>query len=249
MRPFADHPLRRYDYAWRQLANRFGRHLDFGCGHAEFLDALARHSRLECYGVDRHSGYLAEVRQQLPWLRVSAVSDSGTTDFADGFFHSASLLDVLEHVQDETRTLTELHRVLSPGGILVVTVPARHVFSCLDPDNFKFRFPRLHRWVYIRKFGRERYRTRFEDLSDGLRGDMAVNRTRHTNYRPDVLVRRLEAAGFRCVDRDGANLFWRLLHGPSLLSGAGVKRLLDRCILMDGKYFHVANLFLTLQRP
>ena len=33
-------------------------------------------------------------------------------------------LDVLEHIDDDRGMLAEMHRVLAPGGTLLVTVPA-----------------------------------------------------------------------------------------------------------------------------
>lgn len=37
---------------------------------------------------------------------------------------AVSLFDVLEHVNDRSHLISEIHRVLKPGGFLVVTVPA-----------------------------------------------------------------------------------------------------------------------------
>lgn len=44
--------------------------------------------------------------------------------FGDGAFDLALVLDVLEHLPERSRALAELHRVVRPGGALVVTVPA-----------------------------------------------------------------------------------------------------------------------------
>jgi SAM-dependent methyltransferase len=44
--------------------------------------------------------------------------------FADSTFDVVTALDVLEHVADDGRAVTELQRVLRPGGIAIVTVPA-----------------------------------------------------------------------------------------------------------------------------
>jgi hypothetical protein len=138
--------------------------------------------------------------------------------------------------------------VLRPGGLLVLTVPGRHAFSLLDPDNAKLRFPRLHRTVYQRRFGRDEYEQRFVDAANGLRGDMAWDRREHTNYRAADLLGALTVAGFEPATRDGAGLYWRLLQVPALLLPGRLARLLDAPQRLDARLFHQANLFLTATR-
>jgi SAM-dependent methyltransferase len=246
--PFARHPLRRYAFGWQQLAGRSGRHLDLGCGHGEFLLALHGGTALTCLGADPHAGYLAGIRRERPDVPLQQVSIAGRLGFAGSAFDSVSMLDVLEHVPDEAGLLAEVRRILAPGGLLVLTVPRRHVFSFLDPDNAKFRLPGLHRLVYRARFGRRTYRERFGDLSDGLRGDMSVGKDEHTNYRPAALLALLAGAGFQPLTVTGANLFWRWFQIPALLLGGPPRRLLDRLIYVDGVLFRSANLFVTARR-
>jgi SAM-dependent methyltransferase len=159
-----------------------------------------------------------------------------------------SLLDVLEHCPNEDAILQEIWRVLRPDGVLVITVPARHALSWLDPDNVKFRLPRLHAVVYRLRFGVDEYRARFVDEGNGLFGDMSIGKDEHTNYVPDVLSAHLAANGFAIVRQDGANLFWRLFHGPSLLAGRRLRALLERATWLDAQLFSSANLFITARR-
>jgi SAM-dependent methyltransferase len=241
--PFVKHPTARYAWAFEQLRSRTGRHLDLGIGDGTFLSALTARTALRVVGADPHPGYLTTFPGDQPLVRVGE-----NLPFADASFDSVTMLDVLEHTRDERSTLSEVHRVLRPGGLLVLTVPARHVFSFLDPDNAKLRLPRLHRAVYAARFGREVYRQRFEDSSDGLRGDMAWDRSEHTNYRPEDLLGMLCQAGFQPQSRDGANLFWRFLQVPALLAPARARALFDAPLRIDGALFKSANLFLTAVR-
>ncbi|HST66786.1 MAG TPA: methyltransferase domain-containing protein [Mycobacteriales bacterium] len=245
--PFDRHPLARYGWAWRRLAARTGRHLDLGVGDGEFTAALHRDTKLDVVAADPHPDYLRALRRTEPELPLVRVGTA--LPFATGSLDSASALDVLEHVADEAATLAELHRVLRPGGLLVLSVPARHAFSALDPDNAKLTHPRLHRAVYLRRFGRAEYERRFVDAGNGLRGDMAWNRSEHTNYRPADLLALLTAAGFVPTARDGAGLYWRLLQVPALLLPAPLARLLDGPQRLDARLFRRANLFLTATRP
>jgi SAM-dependent methyltransferase len=246
--PFRDHPVQRYAYAWDELGGRDGRHLDIGCNTGEFLGTLAATTTLECHGVDPHEGYLCELRRRYPALQVRSVPIAGPLPYPDSHFDSATLLDVLEHCPDEDDLLREIRRVLKPDGLLVLTVPARHPFSWLDPDNAKYRLPRLHRLIYSLRFGRAVYRERFVDLSNGLIGDMSVGKREHTNYRRDWLVARLRAHGFAITREGGANLFWRWFQIPALLTGGPLRRLLERAIWIDGRLFARANLFLSARR-
>jgi SAM-dependent methyltransferase len=165
--PFARHPLRRYDFAWRQLVGIDGAHLDLGCNDGLFAHALATIGGRRVVGVDVMADYLAEAVARTPRPVVVQVDRWARLPFPSAVFGSASLLDVLEHVPDEDSVLAEVARVLAPGGRLVVTVPARHLLSVLDPDDAKFRFPRAHAAIYRARFGDQRYRERFVDLSNG----------------------------------------------------------------------------------
>ncbi|MEO8289047.1 MAG: methyltransferase domain-containing protein [Chloroflexota bacterium] len=243
--PFQKHPLRRYAYAWEKLCSRSGKHLDVGCGTGDFLSVLASTTALECHGVDPHEGYLSQLHRQYPQLNVSHVPVQGPLPYPDRYFSSVSILDVLEHCPSEDLMLREIGRVLQPGGLLVLTVPARHAFSWLDPDNAKYRLPTLHRIIYSARFGRDVYNERFTDRSNSLLGDMSVGKSEHTNYRHDWLRKRLHAHGFRIDHESGANLFWRWFQIPALLLGPRLRRPLEQLIWLDGELFRSANLFLS----
>jgi ubiquinone/menaquinone biosynthesis C-methylase UbiE len=245
--PFADDPTRRWAFAFDALAGLDGTHVDVGIGDAEIVTAL-RHAGRSVVGLDVHAGYLASARASDAALALVRIGHRDAWPLRDESVASVSLLDTLEHVADESHTLREAERVLVPDGQLVVTVPARHVFSFLDPGNAKLRYPRLHRLAYTARHGGQRYAERFEDLADGLRGDLSVERTEHTNYRAGELIDRLAAAGFEVWRRDGANLFWRFFQVPQLLTRGRLARAFDAPLRWDGRRFHRANLFLLARK-
>ena len=256
--PFLNHPFRRYGYAWEWLRSRSGRHLDVGIKTGEFIRGLARTTALECTAVDPNIEYVEGLRRSCPEIFAQQIGISGPLPFPDHSFASATLLDTLEHVPDEQAMLDELARILRPDGLLIVTVPAKHAFSFLDPDNAKFSHPRLHRLVWGTRFGAENYRRRFLDTSNDLVGDMSVGKTRHTNFAPSELATMLGAAGLLVVDLTGANLFWRWFQVPGLVAPPRAGRWFDRAILSDGRRFHGdpgvgilrrANLYAAAVRP
>jgi SAM-dependent methyltransferase len=97
-----------------------GPSLDVGCGRGTAATMLAATSGVFVVAVD---GY-----QYPDWKlsdRVSFVVCLGDQlPFADGTFASASALDVIEHVDDDTATVTEMSRVVSSNGAVVLSVPA-----------------------------------------------------------------------------------------------------------------------------
>jgi SAM-dependent methyltransferase/UDP-N-acetylglucosamine transferase subunit ALG13 len=245
--PFRSSSTRRYAYAWEEVVHAdrpAGPHLDVGCNTGDFAAELARAGRA-VRGADVHAGYVATATTRYPEVEFALLDTAHVLPYDDASFATVSLLDVLEHCADEAALLSEIRRVLIPGGLLVLTVPAKHLFSALDPDNVKFHHPRLHRWIYSARFGKQTYEERFVDTSDGLYGDIAIERTEHTNYIADELFAAVALHGFALRRQGGANLFWRLLHGPSLLAKGKLATLLDRLMLVDGRLFTDANLFAT----
>ncbi|MFV0259818.1 MAG: radical SAM protein [Acidimicrobiales bacterium] len=242
--PVADDPTRRLSWSFAQVAGLDGPHLDVGCGAGRLVAALAEYTDRTVIGVDP---------SPRPAGRNGRLVRTGAKDplpFAAGAFTSVSMLDVLEHVWDEQAVLAEVRRVLVPGGRLVVTVPRRHWLSFLDPDNAKFRWPRLHRLVYRARFGSSTYRRRFEDLDDGMRGDLAIERNEHHHYEAKELFGCLDRAGFDVIACDAANLFWRLADVPRLLLPQPIRTLTHPILRTDARWFHQANLFVVAEaRP
>jgi ubiquinone/menaquinone biosynthesis C-methylase UbiE len=96
--------------------------LDAGCGTGALLDCLERRSDAEVYGLDFSGQALAYTRQRGHNHLVQA--DLTRLPFRDDTFDVITALDVVEHIREDERALREVNRVLRPGGVLVVSVPA-----------------------------------------------------------------------------------------------------------------------------
>ncbi len=107
--------------------------LDMGCGagrHAfECLRRGARVVALDADGLElKHAAAVMEAMQSAgEWaagasaapVRASALE----LPFADGSFDRVIAAEVLEHIPDDGRAMSELARVLRPGGRMAATVP------------------------------------------------------------------------------------------------------------------------------
>ena len=96
------------------------RFLDVGCGTGATLDELSR--RGEVVGVDVEPLALAFCRERGHARLVCA--SAAALPFGANTFGAVVALDVLEHIEGDRAALSEIGRVLQPGGLLYLTVPA-----------------------------------------------------------------------------------------------------------------------------
>jgi ubiquinone/menaquinone biosynthesis C-methylase UbiE len=96
--------------------------LDLGCGEGAFC-AVAAAAGAEPVGADVAERALERARERHPAVRFALVPAHGPFPFADGEFDLVWASEVLEHVADTARWLSEVRRVLRAGGRLLVTTP------------------------------------------------------------------------------------------------------------------------------
>ncbi len=99
-----------------------GRVLDVGCGRGWTLNAL-REQGFEVQGVELSEHAARHAREQLQ-LNV-AVGPFEPRQYADGTFDAIVIWHVLEHLRDAPSLLSELARILKPGGVIALAVPNR----------------------------------------------------------------------------------------------------------------------------
>ena len=94
--------------------------MDIGCG---------RNKRPGAIGIDRNPRTAADVIADL---------DGAGLPFHESSFSHVSLVHVVEHVASVVDALEEVHRVLRPGGLLLIETP-----HCSDASSFG---DPTHRW-------------------------------------------------------------------------------------------------------
>jgi SAM-dependent methyltransferase len=99
------------------------RALDVGCGTGANAAVLTTVTRM-LIGLDRSPHALHQGRPQHRHYGAVVAAEVERLPFASASFDLVTALDVLEHLDDDAAALRELLRVLAPGGLLVVFVPA-----------------------------------------------------------------------------------------------------------------------------
>ena len=104
--------------------------LDVGCGTGATLQLLRKFGR--AIGLDLAAPALAlsATRGKSPLVQGSATK----LPFLDQTVEVATALDLLEHLEDDQTALDEIRRVLRPGGIAILTLPA-HQFLWSEHDE------------------------------------------------------------------------------------------------------------------
>lgn len=105
----------------RKYVGPTGRVFDFGCNAGFFAGELDRVG-FDAYGADISEEAIAFGRSN--GIKNLFVTVGKRLPFPDGHFDAVLALDVLEHIEHDLGALEELRRVLRPGGIIIVTVPA-----------------------------------------------------------------------------------------------------------------------------
>ncbi len=245
--PDNPHSRSRYGFAWEHVPQGTSAHLDYGCFDGAFLGSLGGKDAGRLVGVDVSGDAIERARRMHPQVEFRQITPDAPLPFDDQSFTSITVLDVIEHMYDQKLLLDELNRILTPDGLLIVTVPKRHCFSFLDMGNLKFRFPRLHRWVFTLRHSRGEYERRYVSNLFGLVGDISARKMWHEHFTPDGLSELLQRSGFSTVVLDGSGLFARLINVAflPLCWCSPVMRLARRLSALDARCFKSMNLFLV----
>jgi SAM-dependent methyltransferase len=108
--------------------------LDLGCGGGRHAFEVYRRGG-DVVAFDASHGELLQVGSMTAAMRAAGEApltaaaatvcgDATAMPFGDGAFDRVIAAEVLEHVPADQRALREIARVLRPGGLLAVTVPA-----------------------------------------------------------------------------------------------------------------------------
>jgi len=143
---------------WQDVVARLGgfeRMLDVGCGTGVFSAEAKKRTGCKLYGVDG-SDYALRQAAEIGFETLACIADfnADRLPFADAQFDFCLCKDLLEHLVRPDFVLGEAHRVLKPGGHLLVHVPnhfplqgrIRFLFTN-DIDTFHY-FPGAQRWDF-----------------------------------------------------------------------------------------------------
>ncbi len=154
--------IRDYRHPRREIVNEVGlkagfQVLDYGCGPGGYVPAVSEAigSSGKLYAldalpiaIDMVKGIVARKRL----MNVKTILSDCATGLPDQELDVALLYDVFHDLKDQNAVLTELHRVLKPGGLLsfsdhhmeekdiISKVTSRGLFKLQKMDKFTYSF-------------------------------------------------------------------------------------------------------------
>jgi 2-polyprenyl-3-methyl-5-hydroxy-6-metoxy-1,4-benzoquinol methylase len=99
------------------------RALDLGCGDGTFTAEIAA-AGADVLGVDIAEAAIARARARHPDQQFKVVPTDGPQPLDDNSFDLVWCSEVIEHVADTARWLSEVRRVMAPHGRLLLTTPS-----------------------------------------------------------------------------------------------------------------------------
>ncbi len=118
--------LTRFDKVFNLLNPKKGEKiLDIGCGPGFYVKKIAQKGTT-VWATEISKVYLAQAKKYAVDKNTNFIlSPTSKLPFQDGFFDKILYTEVIEHDPDYLKSIKEVHRVLKPGGILVISTPSK----------------------------------------------------------------------------------------------------------------------------
>jgi 2-polyprenyl-3-methyl-5-hydroxy-6-metoxy-1,4-benzoquinol methylase len=155
--------------------------LDLGCGEGTFAAAAKERANAEVWGVEFNAQAAERASAVIDRVLVGD-ADERIAELPDDHFDAIVCNDILEHLVDPEVTLIQLRRKLTPGGVIVASIP-----------NIRF-LPALWKVVVLKDFPREDF---------GI-----FDRTHLRFFTRRSIVRMFKAAGFTVRRIKGINGYY-----------------------------------------
>jgi len=126
------------------LINKFNRFekniaLEIGCSSGNLVDEINNLKNTYYIGSDvlkKSVRKIAEKYKNIPFV----IFDILKNPFPENFCNTIIMLNVLEHIENDTKALSEAYKMLTKNGILILEVPAgKFLFDDYDKKLMHFR--------------------------------------------------------------------------------------------------------------
>jgi ubiquinone/menaquinone biosynthesis C-methylase UbiE len=106
--------------------------LEIGCGEGRGVELLVQQA-VTFTATDKIGPALEVLQKKFPKARFITMNFPPLTGLPDNSFDTVVTFQVIEHIQNDRLFLQEIHRVLKPGGVALLTTPNRSLSLTRNP--------------------------------------------------------------------------------------------------------------------
>jgi len=112
--------------------------LEIGCGRGFYLKTLIEiFPDLKITGIDLKEEYLSTAKKFINNEKIELLkADATKLPFKNETFDRIIASEILEHIIDDQKAISEIFRVLKPEGLVMITVPNKNYPFFWDPLNW-----------------------------------------------------------------------------------------------------------------
>jgi 2-polyprenyl-3-methyl-5-hydroxy-6-metoxy-1,4-benzoquinol methylase len=130
----SDNPIHQRLFKAYIVAKDFikGNVLEVGCGEGRGVGLLMEHAE-SFTAVDKIKSLIDDLRQKHPSGKFVDMNIPPFDGLTDNTYDTVVSFQVIEHIDNDLLYLKEIHRVLKPGGIALLTTPNRKMSLSRNP--------------------------------------------------------------------------------------------------------------------
>lgn len=138
----SDNPIHQRLFKAYVIAQEYisGSLLEIGCGEGRGIDTLMPHIT-KFTAVDKIESAIAGLQKKYPEAHFMSMNLPPLSGLDDDSFDSIVSFQVIEHIQNDLLYLKEIHRVLKPGGVALITTPNRKMSLSRNPWHIREYLP------------------------------------------------------------------------------------------------------------
>ena len=118
----------------------YGDVLEVGCGEGRGIGLLMQRAK-SFTAVDKIKDLIDGLKTRFPAGRFLSMNIPPLQELEDNSYDSIVSFQVIEHIQDDVLFLQEIHRVLKPGGLALLTTPNRSMSLSRNPWHIREYLP------------------------------------------------------------------------------------------------------------
>ncbi|MEG9328822.1 class I SAM-dependent methyltransferase [Salinimicrobium catena] len=165
----------------KYLPENAERIIDVGCGNGSFASGIRKESGAEVWGVEYTKEGAQEAEKVLDKV-FSGSCEENLKSLPDHYFDVAFFNDVLEHMPDPAKLLSEFKLKMAPGGIVISSIPNIRYHNALLPilfkKDFRYKSSGVMDYTHLRFFTSKSITRLFEEQGYEVIVHEGINRSK-----------------------------------------------------------------------